>query len=45
MNIGPLDETALRLFLAIEQPEADARANIKPDKEKDYFPKVPFKDW
>lgn len=45
VNIGPLDETALRLFLAIEQPEADARANIREGKEKDYFPKVPFKDW
>eukprot|EP01030_Chromulinospumella_sphaerica_P020431 gene20431-20343_t len=45
VNIGVLDETALRLFLAIEQPETDARANIKAGKEKDYFPKVPFKDW
>ena len=45
VNIGPLDETALRLFLAIEQPEADARANIKADKQKDYFPKAPFKGW
>lgn len=45
VNIGPLDETALRLFLAIEQPEADARANIKDDKVKDYFPKVPFDGW
>jgi hypothetical protein len=35
----------LRLFIAIEQPEADARANIKPDKEKDYFPQAPFADW
>ncbi|WGM37118.1 ferritin-like domain-containing protein [Caulobacter sp. NIBR1757] len=45
VNIGVLDETALRLFLAIEQPEADARANIKEAKRKDYFPKVPFDKW
>jgi hypothetical protein len=45
VNIGPLDEPRLTLFLAIEQPEADARANIQPQKEKDYFPKVPFANW
>ncbi|MBO9557896.1 MAG: hypothetical protein J7515_04840 [Caulobacter sp.] len=45
VNVGPLDETQLRLFIAIEQPEADARANIKIGKEKDYFPQAPFADW
>lgn len=34
-----------RLFLAIEQNEADAKKVIDPDKEGDYFPAVPFKDW
>jgi len=42
VNVGPLSEILVRLFLAIEQPEVDARANIKKDKEKDYFPKAPF---
>jgi hypothetical protein len=45
VNIGPLDEIRVRLFLAIEQPETDARANIKPDKVASYFPKAPFDDW
>ncbi len=45
VNVGPLDDTLLRLFIAIEQPEADARANIKIGKEKDYFPQAPFADW
>jgi hypothetical protein len=45
VNVGPLSDTLLRLFIAIEQPEADARANIKPGKEKDYFPQAPFTDW
>lgn len=45
VNVGPLSDTLLRLFIAIEQPEADARANIKPGKEKDYFPAAPFADW
>jgi hypothetical protein len=45
VNVGPLSEDLVRLFLAIEQPEKDARANIKPGKERDYFPKVPFETW
>ena len=45
VNVGPLSDVLLRLFIAIEQPEADARANIKPGKEKDYFPPAPFADW
>jgi hypothetical protein len=45
VNVGPLSEDLVRLFLAIEQPEKDARANIKRDKEKDYFPEVPFATW
>ncbi|MBX3481374.1 MAG: hypothetical protein KF842_13330 [Caulobacter sp.] len=45
VNVGPLDEDTLRLFLAIEQPEKLARENIKPDKEEKYFPAVPFDGW
>ncbi|MFN3387689.1 MAG: ferritin-like domain-containing protein [Allosphingosinicella sp.] len=45
VNVGPLDEDRVRLFLAIEQPEADARANIRPDKIGDYFPQAPFDGW
>ena len=45
VNVGPLNDATLRLFLAIEQPENDARSNIKKDKIDDYFPKVPFKTW
>ncbi|KRA66515.1 hypothetical protein ASD79_04425 [Caulobacter sp. Root655] len=45
VNVGPLSETLVRLFLAIEQPEIDAKANIKPGKENDYFPTVPFATW
>ena len=45
VNVGPLSDVLLRLFIAIEQPEADARANIKYGKEKDYFPEAPFADW
>jgi hypothetical protein len=45
VNTGPLDAERIRLFLAIEQPEADAKAAIKHDKLPDYFPKAPFADW
>ncbi len=45
VDVGPLDETRLRLFLAIEQKEKDAEAAIKPGKESAYFPNVPFPDW
>jgi hypothetical protein len=45
VNTGPLDSERIRLFLAIEQPEADAKAAIKHDKLPDYFPKAPFADW
>jgi hypothetical protein len=45
VNTGPLDSERIRLFLAIEQPEADAKAAIKHDKLPDYFPKAPFANW
>lgn len=45
VNVGPLDATTLQLFLAIEEPESNARSNIKPDKIANYFPAVPFANW
>jgi hypothetical protein len=45
VNIGPLDSDTIRLFLAIEQPEEDAKKAIKPEKESAYFPNAPFDDW
>jgi len=45
VNLGPVSRGQLALFLAIEQPEADARQGIKPDKRAKYFPKVPFENW
>lgn len=45
VDIGPLDEERIRLFLAIEQPEEDAKNAIKPECEKKYFPQAPFDDW
>jgi hypothetical protein len=45
VNIGALSREQLELFIAIEQPEADARADILEDKVHKYFPKVPFADW
>lgn len=45
VNVGALDSDRIRLFLAIEQPEEDAKKAIKKEKEKDYFPEVPFKNW
>ena len=45
VNIGPLDADTIRLFLAIEQPEDDAKKAIKPDKESKYFPQAPFDGW
>ncbi|MDB5705105.1 MAG: uncharacterized protein JWN66_2221 [Sphingomonas bacterium] len=41
VNVGPLDEDIIQLFLAIEQPQDDAERDIVRNKEK-YFPKVPF---
>ena len=45
VNVGPLDSERIRLFLAIEQPEAQAHAAIKHDRIDAYFPKAPFADW
>jgi hypothetical protein len=45
VDIGPLDKARVRLFLAIEQREDDAKAAIKREKRDDYFPPAPFADW
>lgn len=45
VNIGPLDKDRIELFLAIEQPEEDARKAIKKEAEHKYFPDAPFDDW
>jgi ferritin-like protein len=45
VNTGPLDSDRIRLFLAIEQPEDDAKAAIKKEAERKYFPEVPFANW
>ncbi|HEY6877152.1 MAG TPA: ferritin-like domain-containing protein [Polyangiales bacterium] len=44
-DIAPLDKRQIQLFLAIEEPEPQAVARIRPDKLSKYFPSVPFKDW
>ena len=41
VNIGPLDDDRIKLFLAIEQPQEDAERDIVRNRDK-YFPKVPF---
>src|SRR5262245_8864038 len=45
VNVGPLTADQLRLFLAIEQPEEDARKDIDPSKTAKYFPNAPFDNW
>src|SRR3989338_1536034 len=45
VNLGPLDEKQLALFLAIEETEEHARSRIKEDKKASYFPAVPFANW
>jgi hypothetical protein len=42
VNVGALNKDVIRLFLAIEQPEEDARKAIKSGN---YFPEAPFADW
>jgi hypothetical protein len=41
VNVGPLDKQRVSLFLAIEQPQETAEADIVRNKER-YFPTVPF---
>ena len=45
VNIGPVSEDQLKLFLAIEEPEKVAKDYIDPDKLDKYFPKAPFANW
>ena len=45
VNIGPVSEDQLKLFLAIEEPEKVAKDYIDPDKLDKYFPKSPFANW
>lgn len=44
VNVGALDQDRIALFLAIEQPQEDAEADIVRNKQ-DYFPTVPFDDF
>ncbi len=45
VNLGPVSEDQLKLFLAIEEPEKVAKDYIDPDKLHKYFPQVPFAGW
>ncbi|WP_426343258.1 ferritin-like domain-containing protein [Pseudoduganella sp. R-32] len=47
VNLEALNENQCKLFLAIEQPEKDARKELEGDPEnaKRYFPEVPFAGW
>lgn len=47
VNIGSLNKEQIKLFLAIEQDEEQAKQGIKKDPKvlEKYFPEVPFKDW
>lgn len=44
VNTEALNENQVRLFLAIEQPEADARKELSAAASR-YFPAVPFAGW
>lgn len=43
VNYDALNQAQIKLFKAIEQPEENARKDVKDPKK--YFPCVPFKDW
>jgi hypothetical protein len=45
VNIAALSRDQLKLFLAIEEPDDDARMNIKHSALGKYFPRVPFAGW
>jgi len=45
VNLGPVSADQLKLFLAIEEPEKEAKDYIDPDKISKYFPTVPFQSW
>jgi len=45
VKLDSLNQEQLKLFLAIEQSEEDARKNICDEQEYKYFPQVPFQNW
>lgn len=48
VNLEALNDNQIALFRAIEQPEADARAELAkqpPSVQEKYFPTVPFSGW
>jgi hypothetical protein len=45
VNLGALNATQLKLFLAIEQSHEAALADINPSALGKYFPSVPFAGW
>jgi Ferritin-like len=45
VNLAALSANQVLLFRAIEQPEEEAKKNIKQSALSKYFPDVPFKDW
>jgi len=45
VELGPLDDNAITLFMAIEADEELIRAGLRDDRIGNYFPAVPFADW
>jgi hypothetical protein len=42
VNVGPLNDNSIELFLAIEMPQEQAEADILHRDERKYFPQIPF---
>lgn len=45
VNTEALNDNQVTLFLAIEQPERDARRELEQSSTEKYFPAVPFQNW
>ncbi|RFZ91030.1 hypothetical protein D0C36_18985 [Mucilaginibacter conchicola] len=45
VKLGPMNEEQCKLFLAIEQTEKAAMADIDPDKKKKYEETAPYDNW
>lgn len=45
VQLDDLNHNQIKLFQAIEAPEGQAQANIKPSEMYKYFPEVPFSAW
>lgn len=45
IDLGPINRETLNLMMAIEQPEEQAKSNIRTDAKEKYFPTVPFEGW